>query len=54
MSELYILESQDRRYDEAGLWIARLEKGLSEEEKKALQHWMAARPGERGPLSEDG
>ncbi len=42
MSELYILESQDRRYDEAGLWIARLEKGLSEEEKKALQHWMAA------------
>lgn len=42
MSKIYALESQESRFDKAGLWIAKLEKGLSEEDEKALQEWMAA------------
>ncbi len=42
MSKIYALESQESRFDKAGLWIAKLEKGLSEEDEKALQRWMAA------------
>lgn len=44
MSEIYNFRSQDQRFDEASLWIAKLEKGLSEEDETALRQWMAADP----------
>ncbi len=41
MSVVHILESKDRRLDEAGLWIAKLDKGLSKDDEKSLQQWLA-------------
>ena len=42
MSVIHILESRDRRLDEAGLWIAKLDKGLSKDDEKLLRKWLAA------------
>lgn len=41
MSDIYQFRSQDQRFDEASLWIAKLERGLSEEEELALRNWIA-------------
>ena len=42
MSVIHVLESRDRRLDEAGLWIAKLDKGLSKDDEKLLRKWLAA------------
>jgi transmembrane sensor len=44
MSVIHTLETRDRRFDEAALWIAKLDKGLSKDDEKSLQQWLAAEP----------
>lgn len=44
MSNIYELPSNERRYDEASLWVERLDEGLTEEETSELKVWMAADP----------
>ena len=44
MSNIYELPSNERQYDEASLWIERLDEGLTDEETTELQTWMAADP----------
>jgi transmembrane sensor len=50
MTKIYELPRRDRRYDEASLWIARLDKDLSAEEVRALQAWMSAEPDNKAVL----
>jgi transmembrane sensor len=40
MSNIIDFPTQERRFDEASLWIARLDRGLSEQEEKELRQWM--------------
>ena len=44
MSNIYELPTNERQYDEASLWIERLDEGLTDEETAELQAWMAADP----------
>lgn len=44
MTNIHELPSQDKRYEAAGRWIARLDKGLSAEEEEAFRQWRAADP----------
>lgn len=41
MSNIYDINSQDRRYDEASTWIARIDRGLSPDEETELQAFLA-------------
>ncbi|MGH8193571.1 MAG: DUF4880 domain-containing protein, partial [Woeseiaceae bacterium] len=52
MSDVYELQSRSQCRKEASLWIARLDRRLSDEEKTALQQWMAADPRNEGSLLE--
>ena len=47
MSNVYELSSNQQRFDEASVWVAKLDKGLSAEDKQALQRWLAADPDNR-------
>jgi len=40
MSNVHALRTQARRYDEASLWIAKLDDGLSDADTEALKRWM--------------
>ncbi len=40
MSNVIAFDAQDARFDEASLWIAKLDKDLSEQDKLAFQQWM--------------
>ena len=40
MSKIYKFPDQDRISDEASLWLARLDRGLTAQEHKDLQSWM--------------
>ncbi len=44
MGNVYQFQTENQIYDEASLWIARLDRGLSEEETKALRQWLDANP----------
>ena len=44
MSNIYQLPTNERQYDEASLWVERLDEGLTDEETSELQAWMAANP----------
>ncbi len=44
MSNVYPMVSRKKRYDEASLWIARLDNNLSSEDAAELQCWMAEHP----------
>lgn len=44
---IQILESTERRFDEAGLWIAKLDRGLSADDAVALRSWLASAPENR-------
>ena len=50
MSNIYELPSNERQYDEASLWIERLDEGLTDEETAELQAWMAADPANQAVL----
>jgi len=52
VSNLYTLPSNERRVDEASLWIAKLDDKLSADDEKALQAWMLADPGNQATLLE--
>lgn len=41
MTEIHQLPSDEKRHDEASLWIARLERGLSTPESESLKNWIA-------------
>lgn len=40
MSNIVDFPTQERRFDEASLWIARLDRGLSDQEEKELNEWL--------------
>jgi transmembrane sensor len=40
MSNIVDFPTQERRFDEASLWIARLDRGLTDQEQKDLQQWL--------------
>ncbi len=42
MSSVYEFPKLDQRYDEASVWIAKLDNNLSAEGQKELQEWLAA------------
>ena len=52
MSNVYELPSQEKSYDEASLWIARLDKGLDQAQERELQAWMVESPQNEAALIE--
>ena len=44
MSNVYQIQSNEQRQDEASEWIAKLDRELTESEVSELQQWMAADP----------
>ena len=44
MSNVYPLQSREQRYDEASIWVARLDRQLSPEEEQAMKRWLAQHP----------
>ncbi len=52
MSNVIELPHRDRVYDDASLWIAKLDKQLSPEETSAFQRWLAADPEHQAVLYE--
>lgn len=45
MSNVHVLPKRTDTTGEASEWIARLERGLTDQEEQALQNWLAANPG---------
>ncbi len=41
MSNIYHLQTDNQIFEEASLWVTRLDRGLSDEETIALQQWLA-------------
>lgn len=41
MSNIVDFPNQEKRFDEASLWIARLDRKLTKSEEAELQHWLA-------------
>ncbi len=41
MSNVYKLPAHDERYDEASVWITKMDNGLAPGEEKALRQWMS-------------
>lgn len=52
MSNIYPFQNDSQIAEEASLWVARLDRGLSDEETQALRHWLAAHPKHRELLME--
>ncbi|HEY0687353.1 MAG TPA: FecR domain-containing protein [Steroidobacter sp.] len=50
MTNVYPLPPQKRSLDEASEWLARLDRGLSEEEQRELETWLAQHPENRRSL----
>lgn len=44
MGNVYQFQTENQIYDEASLWIARLDRGLSDEDTKTLRQWLHANP----------
>lgn len=44
MSNIYQFQSENQIYDEASLWVTRLDRGLSDTEAEALRRWLAQNP----------
>ena len=43
MNNIYEFPRHDQRYDEASVWIAKLDYDLSAADQETLREWMAAR-----------
>lgn len=52
MSNIYQFQTEEQMYEDASLWVARLDRGLSEEETEALRRWLEVNPGHRDCLLE--
>ncbi|MCH8073776.1 MAG: DUF4880 domain-containing protein, partial [Proteobacteria bacterium] len=44
MNNIYEFPQHDQRYDEASVWIGKLDNDLSAADQDALQEWMATSP----------
>jgi len=44
MNNVYELPKREDKIGEVSEWIARVERGLTEQEETALQDWLAAKP----------
>jgi transmembrane sensor len=42
MSNIYNLPNQEKHYDEACIWIAKMDEGLTDADRKDLQCWISA------------
>ena len=42
MSNIRPMATDQQLYDEASLWIVKMDRGLSADERTALQEWMQA------------
>ncbi len=42
MSNVYKLPAHDERYDEASVWVTKMDNGLTADEERALRQWMSA------------
>lgn len=51
-SNIYQFQTEEQMYEEASLWMARLDRGLSPEETQALRHWLDVNPKHRDCLLE--
>ncbi len=40
MSNVYQFQTEDQVYEDASLWVARLDRGLSGEETGELRRWL--------------
>lgn len=54
MSNIYNFSPEKKIYEEAGLWIARLDRGLSSKEEMALHQWLAVSASHRQALVKSG
>lgn len=52
MNNISHFTSKDEIYEQASVWISRIDRGLSEDEKTALSHWLNASQGHRRILFE--
>ncbi|MBE8716358.1 FecR family protein [Cellvibrio polysaccharolyticus] len=52
MTNIYQFQPESQIYDDASLWIARLDRGLSKEETEALRLWLDKSPKHRECLLE--
>lgn len=50
MSKVHPIDSEEARYDEASLWIERLDEGLTRQEALELQSWLADNPANQALL----
>ena len=44
MSKIYQLPNSEQHFDDASVWLAKLDRGLSTKEQQDLQRWMAKHP----------
>jgi transmembrane sensor len=52
MSNIYQFQPESQIYDDASLWVTRLDRGLSEAETEALRQWLALSPKHKDCLLE--
>lgn len=52
MSNIYQFQTEDQMYEDANRWVARLDKGLTEEQTEALRRWLDVNPVHRDCLLE--
>ncbi len=52
MSNIYQFQTEDQMYEDASLWVARLDRGLSREEAENLGRWLDMNPKHRDCLLE--
>jgi transmembrane sensor len=50
MEKLSKLKTMSSRHDEASIWLARLDRGLTKDEERELNLWMAASKQNRGAV----
>lgn len=52
MSNVYPFQTENQIYEEASLWVTRLERGLSDTETEALRQWLSLSPKHKDCLLE--
>lgn len=52
MTNIYQFQPESQIYDDASLWVTRLDRGLSNEETEALRQWLALSPKHKDCLLE--
>lgn len=52
MNNIYPFQTENQIYDDAALWVTRLDRGLSTEEAEALRQWLSLSPKHKDCLLE--